>query len=197
MEEQKIVKISLSTVLLFVAILVIILMSYYIYTEKAKYDKQISNLEANNTIMQNTIDNLQEKIDNINNTINSNSSPLDSNVDDNEPLSLTGTYTNKSTKLTFDDEKFNIYLDANFSLNGSYEIIDKKIVVCNISEYTFDGPEDVVKHDIDKNEKWAVSFDIKNERTLEVKEINLPDSNAEIIIGVFNLIVVGDNFLLQ
>lgn len=197
MEEKKSVKISLSTVLLFVAILVIVFMAYYIYTEKTNYNKQIADLEANTANMQDTIDNLQGKIDNISNTITNNSSTSDSNVDTDESLSLTGTYTNKNTKLTFDETKFNIYLDENFSLNGSYEIVDNKIVVCNIAEYTFNDPEGIVKHDIDKNEKWAISFNIKNEKSLEVKEINLPDRETEIIITIFNLIATGDNFLLQ
>ena len=197
MEEKKSVKISVSTVLLFVSILVIAFMAYYIYTEKTNYNKQIADLEAKTANMQDTIDNLQGKIDNISNTINNNSSTSDSNVDTNELVSLTGTYTNKNTKLTFNDKKFNIFLDKNFSLNGSYEIVDNKIVVCNISEYTFNDPEGVVKHDIDKNEKWSISFNIKNEKSLEVKEINLPDRNTEIIITIFNLIATRDNFLLQ
>jgi len=197
MEEKKSVKISLSTVLLFVAILVIAFMAYYIYTEKTNYNKQIADLEANTANMQYTIDNLQGKIDNISNTINSNSSTSDSNVDTDESFSLTGTYTNKNTKLTFNDKKFNIYLDKNFSLNGSYEIVDNKIVVCNISDYTFNDSEGVVKHDIDKNEKWSISFNIKNQKSLEVKEINLPHRETEIIITIFNLIATGDNFLLQ
>lgn len=195
MEERKSVKISLSTVLLLVAILVIVFIVYYIYTKKTNYNKQIADLETNIANMQYTIDNLQEKIDNISNTINNNSSTLDSNADTDKSLFLTGTYTNKNTKLTFDETKFNIYLDEGISLNGFYEIVDNKIVVCNISEYTFNGPECVEKYAIDKNEKWSISFNIKNEKSLEVKEINLPDSEVEIIITIFNLIEIGDNFL--
>lgn len=83
MEEKKSLKISLSTTLLFLAILVIIVMAYYIYTEKTNYNKQISELEANTTNMQNTIDNLQGKIDSMLNTINSdnNSSVENDNTD--------------------------------------------------------------------------------------------------------------------
>lgn len=69
MEEKKTIKISLSTVLLFLAILVIIVMGYYIYTEKTNYNKEIADLEANTAEMKNTIDNLQGKIDS-SNTIN-------------------------------------------------------------------------------------------------------------------------------
>ena len=196
MEEKKLVKISLSTALLFVAILAIAFMAYYIYTEKTNYNKQIADLEANTAKMQNTIDNLQGKIDNINNTISNDSSMPDANVDTDESVSPTGTYTNKNTKLTFNDKKFNIYLDENFSLNGAYEIIDNKTVACNILEYTFNAPEGIEKHEIDKNENWSISFNIKNEKSLEVKEINLPDRESEIIITIFNLITTGDNFLL-
>ena len=71
MGENKQSKISLSTVLLLLAILVIIAMSYYIYTEKTNYNKEIAELEANATNMQSTINDLQGKIDNISQTINS------------------------------------------------------------------------------------------------------------------------------
>lgn len=47
--ENKKLKISLSTFLLLLAILVIIAMSYYIYIEKIKYNKEIAELEANAT----------------------------------------------------------------------------------------------------------------------------------------------------
>lgn len=175
MKEKKSIKISLATVLLFVAIFIIVFMAYYIYTK----------------------DNLQGKIDNISNTIHNSSSTLDSNVDTDESLSQTGTYTNKNIKLTFDKTNFNIYLNENFSLNGHYEIVDNKIVVCNITEYTFNSPKDILKHDIDKNKKWTISFNIKNKKSLEVKEIILPNMENEIIITIFNLISTGDNFLLQ
>ena len=164
MEERKTVKISLSTILLFVAILVIIVVTFCIYIEKKDSNKQIENLEVN--------------------------------VVTDEALYLTKTYTNESTKLTFDDEKFNIYLDEKFSLNGSCEMVDNTILVCNILEYTFNGPDGITKHDIDKNETWTISFDIKNEKTIEVNEINLPERNSEIIITIFNLIEIGDDFLL-
>ena len=197
MEEKKSVKISLSTILLFVAILVIVCMIYYIYTEKTNYNRQIADLEANTANMQNTINDLQGKIDNIKNTINNNSSTSDSNNDTDEPSFLTEIYTNKNTKLTFNDKNFNIYLDKIFSLNGAYERVDDKLVVCNISEYTFNAQEGIVKHDIDENEKWSISFNIINEKSLEVKEINIPGRESEIIITIFNLIATGDNFVLQ
>ena len=34
-------------------------------------------------------------------------------------------------------------------------------------------------------------------KTLEVKDINLPDQEVEIIISIHNLIKTGDKFLLQ
>ena len=77
MEEKKSVKISLSTVLFFIAILVIAFLSYYIYIEKTNHNKQLADLEANTDNMQEIINNLQIEIDNIRN----NSSISDSNVD--------------------------------------------------------------------------------------------------------------------
>lgn len=80
MEEKKSLKISLSTFLLFLALIVIIAMAYYIYTEKVHYNKEIADLEANAINMQNTIDNLQGKIDSISNTISNNKEEI-SNTD--------------------------------------------------------------------------------------------------------------------
>lgn len=59
MEEKKSLKISLSTFFLLLAIIVIIAMAYYIYTEKTNYNKEIANLEANAANMQSTIEDLQ------------------------------------------------------------------------------------------------------------------------------------------
>lgn len=47
MEEKKSLKISLSTFLLFLSLIVIIGMVYYIYTEKIQSNKKIADLEAN------------------------------------------------------------------------------------------------------------------------------------------------------
>lgn len=74
MEEKKGIKVSLSTVFLILALIVIIAMAYYIYVEKINADKEIATLESNAVEMQNTIKDLQDKIDTISNTINSNTS---------------------------------------------------------------------------------------------------------------------------
>lgn len=200
MEQKKSFKITVSTFLLFLAILVILFMAYYIYIEKTNHNKQIADLEENTTNMQNIIDNLQEKINNIiNNTdsINGNFSTSNSSVDTDKSLSLSRTYINNNTKLTFDNKKFNINLNENFLLNGSYEIVDSKMVVCNISEYTFNEPEGIIKHNIAQNEKWDISFNINNEKSLEVTEINLPNREVEIIICLFNSFEIGNIFSLQ
>lgn len=72
MEEKKSFKISLSIVLLILSLIVIIVMAYYIYTEKMKNNREIADLEANAVNMQSTIDDLQKKIDSISNTISNN-----------------------------------------------------------------------------------------------------------------------------
>ena len=69
--ENKKLKISLSNLVLLLAILVIIAMSYYIYIEKINYGKQIAELEANAANMQNTINDLQGNIDKNSQSINS------------------------------------------------------------------------------------------------------------------------------
>ena len=62
MEEKKSIKSISLTVLLILALILIVAMSYYIYTQKINTDKKISSLENIAISMQNTINNLQQKI---------------------------------------------------------------------------------------------------------------------------------------
>lgn len=97
MEEKKSVKISLSTLFLILALIVIAFMALYIYTEKTNANKEIETLEANAVEMKNTIKDLQDKIDTISNTINSNNSNEDNNT--------TNTSDNNSTSFTDEQVK--------------------------------------------------------------------------------------------
>ena len=74
MEEKKTLKISLSTFLLFIAIIIIIVMGIYIYIEKTNANREIEEVKANDTNLQTTIENQQDKVDNSLNTVNSNTS---------------------------------------------------------------------------------------------------------------------------
>ena len=206
MEEKNVTKISLSMFFLILAIIAIIVMGIFIYklnNDKTAEIQKSTELQAQVNNLNGNVKDLQSKIDSINNTINSNTSSSTpnqketSNVDNQKSVFTKGIYKHENTKVTFDDTKFNIYLDENFSLNGIYEIIDNKTIMCNISEYTFNDPDGIKRHDVDKNEKWSISFNIKDEKSLEVKNINLPDREVEIIITIFNLIETGNRFSLQ
>lgn len=77
MDEKKSVKISLSTFFLVLAIIVIIIMGYFIYklnNEKTVETEKVANLNNEVSSLQGTVNQLQGKIDNISNTINSNTS---------------------------------------------------------------------------------------------------------------------------
>lgn len=69
--EKNVVKISLSTFLLILAIIAIIIMAFYIYTANTSHNKEMESLETNLDAKQSKIDELQGKIDSISNTINS------------------------------------------------------------------------------------------------------------------------------
>lgn len=68
MEERNGIRVSLSTVLFIIALIVIIVMAYYIYVEKTNTDNENSTLEINAISMQKTIDELKQKIDTTTNT---------------------------------------------------------------------------------------------------------------------------------
>ena len=98
--EKKVVKISLSAFLLILAIIAIIIMAFYIYTEKTNYNNEISRLETNLDAKQSKIDELQGKIDSISNTINSGKT---SNFENN--LEKTQDTTNVSTSNNVEKEQ--------------------------------------------------------------------------------------------
>lgn len=81
MGEKKSIKNTLQTVGLILALIVIIVMAYYIYTEKTNTDKQISTFETNAITMQNTINDLQQKVND-----NSNTNDNESNITNSENL---------------------------------------------------------------------------------------------------------------
>ena len=200
MEKKNVTKISLSTVLLIIAIIVTIVMGVFIYklnNDKKAEIKKSTELQAQVNSLNENVKDLQIKIDSINNNTSLSNLNENTNDDNEKSVFIKGIYKYENTEVTFDDTKFNIYLDERFSLNGIYEVLDNKTIICNISEYTFNAPDGIIKHDIDKNEKWSISFNIKDEKSFEVKNINLPDREVEIIISISNLFETGNIFLLQ
>lgn len=103
MEEKKTIKISLSTFFLIIAMIVIVIMGYFMYqfyNEKAIARKESAELKLQ-------VDNLQGKINQISNTINENSTK----------------YKETQEKLTDNDENLNNIVEKQ-KINGSgYDII--------------------------------------------------------------------------
>lgn len=62
MEETKTKRIKMSNVICIIAILVVIVLVISLFITKASYNKKIADLEADNTKMQKTIDDLNERI---------------------------------------------------------------------------------------------------------------------------------------
>lgn len=140
MEEKKSIKISLSTLFLILALIVIIVMAYYIYVEKTNTNNEIYTLEANETVMKNTIDSLQQKIDNVSNAIN-NDSNIENSKNEATELKL-GTYQItehiETDGPSYDDvgvtiaanNLCSVYEGYGCSRLGTYYIEDNKMI-CN------------------------------------------------------------------
>lgn len=80
MEEKNVAKISLSTLFLIIAIIVIIIMGVFIYklnNDKVSANKEIANLNNQIKSLESTVSNLQGTIDNISNTINTSKNNAD------------------------------------------------------------------------------------------------------------------------
>lgn len=79
MEEKKVVKISLSTLFLILAIIIIVIMTvfmYKFYNEKIEANEKTAELQTQVSNLNKTVSSLQEKVDEINsdksNTTNAN-----------------------------------------------------------------------------------------------------------------------------
>ena len=94
MEEKKVVSISLPTILLVLAIIIIIVMGIFMY----KINNEKSEIMEKSNELSNTVNELQEKINKISETINSNTSSGNTTNSGNN-----GTIANNST--TFTDEQ--------------------------------------------------------------------------------------------
>lgn len=129
MEEKKTKKISISTIFLILAIIVIIVMGifmYNLYDEKSKETEKSSELQTQITALNETIDNLEEKI----NTISNMSSEINNSQSNN-------TTTNNETKFSNDEIKETLqnYLDLIGAREGSPVGMLVELGLCNYSDY--------------------------------------------------------------
>lgn len=135
MEEKKTIKMSLSTFFLILAIIVIIVMAYFVYkfyNEKNIETEKVSDLNNQVSSLETTVTDLQCKIDNIINTLNSDNTQQNTNIENSssnhETLEMpnikfkTGYYTYEYTE-TYNDYsgKYNLDLSMgyNFEEDGS------------------------------------------------------------------------------
>lgn len=111
MEENKGIKISVSTFFLLIAIIVIIIMGFFmykIYNDKEKATSKIEELNTQTDNLQSTIENLQGKLDSISSTIN-NTTTIDT--------------SNKTTETETDKEEVENTVDKDTTITESKKIL--------------------------------------------------------------------------
>lgn len=105
MEEKKVTKISLSTFLLIIAIIIIAIMGFFIYklnSEKTIEVKKSADLQAQVSNLNSTVSSLQSKMNTISETVNSSSTPVQSS---NSSTTATTTDTSKSEDIIYEVSK--------------------------------------------------------------------------------------------
>lgn len=122
MGDKKVTKISLSTFLLIIAIIIIAIMGFFIYklnSEKAIEVKKSADLQAQVSSLDSTVSNLQSKINTISETVNSSSTPVQSSNSNSSKTASTSITSN------LDDIKYEISKKKN--QNGEEVIAVKKL----------------------------------------------------------------------
>ena len=118
MVDKKVTKISLSTFLLIIAIIIIAIMGFFIYklnSEKVIEVKKSADLQAQVSSLNSTVSNLQSKINTISETVNSLSTPVQSSNSNSSKTASTSITSN------LDDIKYEISKKKN--QNGEEVIV--------------------------------------------------------------------------
>ena len=170
MEEKKAVKISLSTLFLILAVIVIIIMAVFIIklnNEKLAETEKSAQLQAQVNSLNGTVDNLQGKIDSISKTINSNSANSQVNTNSSSStdnsnsktnaestkgnkIILEGTYSEGAVGYVYEFHNDGTILEGDELVDstGTYETIGEKQIKVTLTEKTtsnMDTPEKKLK----------------------------------------------------
>ena len=169
MEKKNVTKISLSTFLLIIAIIVIIIMGVFMYklnNEKTMEIQKSTELQSQINSLNETINDLQEKITTISETINTNSS--NGNTSSTKEYQISGTYYQKNAQgdepnYTFSSNNKVTY-GALWTCSGTYTISDNTINISFTSAVDPDGNKANVK---DYGVKESVELTIIDDNNLK------------------------------
>ena len=169
MEKKNVTKISLSTFLLIIAIIVIIIMGVFMYklnNEKTMEIQKSTELQSQINSLNETINDLQEKITTISETINTNSS--NGNTSSTKEYQISGTYYQKNARgdepnYTFSSNNKVTY-GALWTCSGTYTISDNTIKISFTSAVDPDGNKANVK---DYGVKESVELTIIDDNNLK------------------------------
>ena len=171
-------RISISTFLLIIAVIVIIVMAICIYAQKTSAETQIAQLESNASEMKQTIDNLQGKLDIIANTISSNSTDKTEQVEFDTIIEISKIasldYSNKEELQKFYDK----YNGKTVKVTGVVTGIEDNVIVTSV-----DVAETVVHIGETKNDSAilsASSADLKIRNQIN----NLKEGKEISIVGI-------------
>ena len=119
MKEKNTIEIHLSTILLIFTIIIIAVMTYFIFrlsNEKNSVEENVNKLNDEIYKLENKSSNLQEKIDLISNTINN-------NINDNDEIDLDSQYNNTDYGINFSYPSNFIKLDDTSLIEHSVETL--------------------------------------------------------------------------
>lgn len=182
MEEKKVIKISLSTFFLILAIIVIIMgvFIYKLYNEKSIDTKKTTELQAKVDNLNGTLSELQEKNNNISNTLNSNTINTDNatntinSTNNNLSTNSSSSKYSEITKTLTNNDLLSV-TDA-VNNNGTYTLKGKIITVDTskeqVTEYPFYKDTGEYKQiTVSSNTKCIYSVDSYEETTDTVENV--------------------------
>lgn len=211
MDEKKKIKISVPTVFLIIAIIVIIIMGIIIYkisTDKVKEEEKVENLISEvvetenivNNALDNSINNVQEETNTTSNTANDKKVFEEGtylfSLNQNKIDEVNGflNYIANQKNIEFANGEFKSVISNNMTINGKYEVLENHKLKCTIKSYTFKDGE--VLNTIPLEDKnWTIDFIIQDEKGIKVDSNDFGESNSEINILLNDVFVKGYEFI--
>ena len=170
MEEKQPIKLSILTVLLIIAIIVIAIMGYFIYnlsTQNKSSEDEVKSLNDKISKLENSIENQEEKINTISNTIISNTE--NKNIVDNQTNTVKNSSDNNSSKT--DSSSKSKYSKITKELEGDDLFLLTNAINNNDGTYTLKGKIT----EIDTSKEQLTEYPIRRE-TKEYRQITIPSN---------------------
>lgn len=205
METKESIKISLSTFILIIAVIVIVIMGYFIYKiskEKTLLDKENSNLESEISSLKIDTNNIKNTSETISNTVvasNSTNNALSSTTTN---TSLTEAEALKIATNTY-EKAYKMFRSRQFTIDGNYNVNGKqqscyKVNISELEKVFSKRAIEKIKGSLwkDNGEYYDIAGENNNNKFFDSIDVATIFSNVDSGIRPLSIIEYNDKYII-